>query len=88
MTDTIDLAAIQAAADAALAVPADAAPQPDIPAALQCETGCGRPLNIVLTWVADSETRILCDVCALMMFLRLANDIPESLPSTDLAEGA
>lgn len=88
MTDTaIDLAAIQAAADAALAAPADAAPAA-IPAALQCETGCGRPLAIVLTWVADSETRILCDVCALLMFLKLADDIPAAAGLPDGAEGA
>jgi hypothetical protein len=75
VTDTtIDLAEIQAAADAALAAPPDP-PAVQLPAALQCETGCGRPLNIVLTWVADSETRILCDVCALMMFMKIASDI-------------
>jgi hypothetical protein len=84
---TIDLDAIQAAAAAALAAPADEQ-APPVPAALQCETGCGRPLNVVLTWVADSETRILCDICALLMFMKLAEEIPASLPSTGAAEPA
>lgn len=88
MTDqAVDMAAILAAANTALEAPAGD-PAAGIPAELQCETGCGRPLNVVLTWVAASETRILCDVCALMMFMALAEAIPAAQPSTDQPEGA
>jgi hypothetical protein len=88
VTDTtVDLAAIQAAANAALAAPADA-PALQFPPQLECETGCGRPLNVVLTWVADSETRILCDVCALLMFMKLAEEIPAAMDSPDTANPA
>lgn len=86
-THPLDLDAIQAAAAAALAAPDDT-PATTLPAALQCETGCGRPLNIVLTWVADSETRILCDVCALMMFMSLAESMPDTAAVDETAATA
>jgi hypothetical protein len=85
MTDqAIDLDAIQAAADAALAAPPDVAPVA-VEAAHQCQTGCGRLATVVVVRLADSDLDILCDVCFLLMATAIISAIPSAndLPDDD-----
>lgn len=86
-TSDIDMAAIQAAADLALA----ADPNPDPSTVLEahsCQTGCGRLANIVMVRLADSDLDILCDVCWVTMALAIVAEIPVPEPSPAGPEGA
>lgn len=84
---SIDLAAIQAAADAALAadIPAE---QPAVLEAHACQTGCGRLANVVMVRLADSDLDILCDVCWVTMALAIVAEIPVPEPLAAAPDGA
>jgi hypothetical protein len=82
MTDqAIDLDAIQAAAAAALAQPAEVT-LAAVYEAHQCAAGCGRLATVVTVRLADSDVDVLCDVCyllqaaAIMDAMPQANDLP------------
>lgn len=80
---TVDMALIQAAADAALA--ADVPPaEAGVLEAHSCQTGCGRLANVVMVRLADSDLDILCDVCWVTMALAIVAEIPvpDPLPVT------
>lgn len=80
---TVDMAMIQAAADAALA--ADVPPAgTGVLEAHSCQTGCGRLANVVMVRLADSDLDILCDVCWVTMALAIVAEIPapDPLPAT------
>ncbi len=86
MTDTqLDMNAIQQAAAAALAAPADPVTSAVLEAH-QCQTGCGRIANVILVRIADSDLDILCDVCAMMLYLSVADSIQMAEPVDQPAE--
>jgi hypothetical protein len=86
-TSDLDMAAIMTAANDALAQDAGP-PAGGVLAAHQCQTGCGRIANIVMVRIADSDLDILCDVCAMMFFLTLAQAVPDAAPVDDQAPAA
>lgn len=73
---TVDLAAAVAAADLALAAPAEQ-PAAGVLEAHACQTGCGRLANVVMVRLADSDLDILCDICWVTMALAIVSEIPD-----------
>lgn len=64
----------QAAIDAALAAPADQLP---VYQAHQCQTGCGRLADAVLTQLDTSSVDILCNPCLMAMMFAVAQQLPD-----------
>jgi hypothetical protein len=56
----------------------------------ECQNGCGRLADVVITTLADSGVEILCQPCHLVMMLAVAAAIPdpagaEGVPETTSA---
>ena len=43
-----------------------------------CQTGCGRPAEVVIVRLTESDTDILCDTCCLAMFTAIAQQVIDS----------
>lgn len=78
-TTDLDMAAIMAKANEALSQPAQVTAA-GVLQAHQCQTGCGRIANVVMIRLADSDLDIMCDVCAMMMWLAIAGEVPVTEP--------
>lgn len=52
---------------------------PDTPGAPvrnhMCQTGCGRPAEVVIVRLTESDTDILCDTCTVAMFVAIAQQV-------------
>jgi hypothetical protein len=83
-TTDLDMAAIMAKANDALAQPTETTAA-GVLAAHSCQTGCGRIANVVMIRLADSDLDILCDVCAMMMWLAVAD---AAVPATEVDDQA
>lgn len=57
---------------------AEAAAEPRTFNAHDCENGCGRIADVVITTLADSGVSILCSPCHLAMMVAVAQGIAEA----------
>jgi hypothetical protein len=54
----------------------------------QCENGCGRLADTVLTSLTDSTVNILCNPCLMVMMVAVAQEAADQMPAEPLPADA